>query len=196
MTAIQNHDRHPEPWKGDYLPDLQIDINADGLIELEQQQGLQDPVTVEIHPAQVLYIAQMSGMVRELGQDEAAAREALQSRIRELERDQRRLRLALLACSDRAEQLFQDLVMQHERGHEDLGLEVAKAAALADILDLAKADFEDQFGVVGQSDGGRVSAPTTAQRDATRARQKYADSPRIPPATGEPRDLFGGQAGA
>ncbi|RYF60522.1 MAG: hypothetical protein EOO27_05525 [Comamonadaceae bacterium] len=70
------------------------------------------------------------------------------------------------------------------------------AASLADILDLAKADFEDQFGVVGQSDGERVSAPTTAQRDATRARQKYADSPPIPPATGEPRDLFGGQAGA
>ncbi|RYF49734.1 MAG: hypothetical protein EOO27_33045, partial [Comamonadaceae bacterium] len=136
MTATQNHDRHPEPWAGDYLPDLLIEpVKRNGLIEIGQATGNGEHSSIEIHPSQVLYIAQKAGIVRELSQDEVAAREALQSRIRELERDQRRLRLALLACSDRAEQLFQDLVMQHERGHEDLGLEVAKAASLADILD-------------------------------------------------------------
>lgn len=196
MTASQNrnHDRQPEPWTGDFLPDVNIELAESGLIELEQQQGCQDPVTVAIHPSQVLYIAQKAGLLPEMTQDQAAAREALQSRIRELERDQRRLRLTLLACSDRTEQLFQNLVAQQERGHEDLALEVAKAAALADILDLAKADFEEEFGVYSRDDDGkRVHQPAAGKQDAAMARSKSPVFPETPPKAGEPRDLFNGQ---
>lgn len=195
MTASQNrpHDRQPEHWTGDFLPDVNIEMAESGLIELEQQQGCQDPVTVAIHPSQVLYIAQKAGLLPGMTQDQAAAREALQSRIRELERDQRRLRLTLLACSDRTEQLFQSLVVQQERGHEDLALEVAKAAALADILDLAKADFEDEFGEVDLSDSKRAGLPTTIPQVVMRTASKAAASPL---ATGESIDLFSGKAGA
>lgn len=180
MSANHNHDSHPEPWDGDYLPDLLIEPGKrNGLIEIGQSTGNGEHSAIEIHPSQVLYIAQKLGMVRELSQDEATAREALQVRINELERERRRLRLTLLACQDRTEQLFHDLCLQHDRGHEDLSLEVAKAAALGDILDLACADFEGEFGVVGPSDSKRVYPPTTAQQDA-QARKTPVFPPKDP----------------
>ena len=204
MTTLSNSDRTTQQWSGDSLPDLDIEHNPErGTYWLSQQQGLQDPISVEIHPSQVLYIAQKAGMVRELSTGEAAAREALQSRIRELERDQRRLRLTLLACQDRTEGLYRDLCSQNDRGHEDLSLEVSKSGALADILALACADFEDEFEVAAPSDSKRVYPPTTAQQDAAR----FGNSPVFPgrppkagessrPAAGGGRDLFTGQAGA
>lgn len=204
MTTLSNPDRNTQPWNGDNLPDLDIERNPErGTYWLKQQQGLQDPISVEIHPSQVLYVAQKTGMVRELSQGEAAAREALQSRIRELERDQRRLRLTLLACQDRTEGLYRDLCCQNDRGHEDLSMEVAKSAALADILALACADFEDEFEVVDPSDSKRMYPPTTAQQDAARLRNSPVFPGRPPkagessrPAAGQGRDLFTGQAGA
>jgi len=217
MTTLSNPDRITQQWSGDSLPDLDIEHNPErGTYWLSQQQGLQDPISVEIHPSQVLYIAQKTGMVRELSQNEAAAREALQSRIRELERDQRRLRLTLLACRDRTEGLYKDLCRELDRGQQDLGVEVAKSAALADLVALACADFEDEFELV-DADGGRIYPPTTAQQDAARLRtgpgfpgnstefptKQSRFSHETVPKTGEfpesgagkGRDLFGGAAG-
>lgn len=177
MSANHNHDRRPEAWTGATLPDLQVEHNAErGTYWLTQQQGLQDPVGVEVHPDQILYLGQRMGLVRELTGSEAVARERLESQVRELERDRLRLRLALLAARDRIESLYEDLCTQNGRGHEDLGVEVAKSAALADILDLACADFEGEFGVVGPSDSKRVYPPTTAQQDA-----KARKTPVFPP---------------
>lgn len=182
MSANHNHDRRPEAWAGVTLPDLQIERNAErGTYWLNQQQGLQDPVGVEVHPDQILYLGQKMGLVRELTGSEAVARERLESQVRELERDRRRLRLALLAARDRIESLYEDLCAQNGRGHEDFGVEVSKSAALADILDLACADFEDEFSDRGGTDEARIHSTTSAQ-EAVSSRK----TPFVPMG-----DLFG-----
>jgi hypothetical protein len=51
----------------------------------------------------------------------------------------------LLALRDRSTQLHENVFSCSQRGHTDMGLEVAQSAALADIVDLACAEFEDEY---------------------------------------------------
>lgn len=187
-----------QAWQGsEYLPDLLIEASrTNGLVQIGQSTGNGEHSAIEIAPSQVLYIAQKLGMVRELTGDEAAAREALQVRIKMLERDLRRLGSALNLANDQAQQLYQNIVAQHRKGHEDLELEMAQAAMLSDLLDLYceehKQDDED--------DGRPIYPPTTAQQDVERLRSMkpapaaQAVNPQAARASVKPKDgdLFGG----
>lgn len=193
----------PQQWH-EYLPDLLIESGKpNGLVEIGQSTGNGEHSAIEIHPSQVRYIAQKLGMVRELTGDEAAARERLESQVFQLERDQRRLRHALLSLRDRSEQLHRNITAQQGRGHEDLTTEMVQAAAMADILDLVCADFEDEFAAPGDDDGRPIYPPTTAQQDAERLRSMkpapaaQAANPQAARASVKPKDgdLFGGGAG-
>lgn len=156
-----------QAWQGsEYLPDLLIEASRlNGLVEITQSTGAGEHSAIEIAPAQVLYIAQKLGMVRELTGDEAAAREALQVHIRMLERDLRRLGSALNLANDQAQQLYQNIVAQHRKGHEDLEVEMAQAAMLSDLLDLYCEEYKQD-----DDDGRPIYPPTTAQQDAARLR--------------------------
>lgn len=180
----------------EYLPDLLIEAGKpNGLVEIGQSTGNGEHSAIEIHPSQVRYIAQKLGMVRELTGDEAAAREAMQVRIRMLERDLRRLGSALDLANDQAQQLYQNIVAQHRKGHEDLEVEMAQAAMLSDLLDLYCEEYKQD-----DDDGRPIYPPTKAQQDAERLRSMKpapAPPPAWPRAANKPKDsdLFGGGAG-
>lgn len=159
-----------QAWQdSEYLPDLLIEASRlNGLVEITQSTGAGEHSAIEIAPSQVLYLAQKLGMVRELTGDEAAAREALQVHIRMLERDLRRLGSALNLANDQAQQLYQNIVAQHRKGHEDLEVEMAQAAMLSDLLDLYCEEYKQDV----EDDGRPIYPPTTAQQDAARARSK------------------------
>lgn len=142
MTSTPKHDdQHLQAWAGEYLPDLLIETGkANGLVEIGQSTGNGEHSAIEIHPSQVLYIAQKLGMVRELSGDEAAAREALLMRALIAERDLARLRMAVDLATSMATRLHDNVRTMHGQGHEDLTQEMEQALALVDLLDLINED--------------------------------------------------------
>ncbi len=177
-----------QAWQGsEYLPDLLIEASRlNGLVEITQSTGAGEHSAIEIAPSQVLYIAQKLGIVRELTGDEAAAREALQVRIRMLERDQRRIGSALKLANDQALQLYQNLVAQNSKGHEDLEVEVSQAATLSDLLDLY---CEEIAAAKDVDDVERLRSMKPAP--AAQATNPQAARASVKPKDG---DLFGGGA--
>jgi hypothetical protein len=128
----------------DFIPNLKIESNSDGTVTLESEwTGNVDRVCV--HPIHLRYLAEKMGLIAEVSASDADMLRTERRRVADLTRDQRRLRLALLAVRDRTEQLFKALCAVNDLGHEDISVEVAQTAALADIADLACADFEKEF---------------------------------------------------
>ncbi|MDZ7863366.1 hypothetical protein [Acidovorax sp.] len=198
-TAVPPVNSTHATWSGEYLPDLLIETGRpNGLLEIGQSTGNGEHSAIEIHPSQVRYIAQKLGMVRELTGDEAAAREALQVRVRMLERDLRRLGSALALANDMAQMLYQNIVAQNSKGHEDLEVEASQAATLSDLLDLYCEEYKQD----DEDDGRSIYPPTTAQQDVERLRNMkpapaaQAANPQAARASVKPKDgdLFGGGA--
>ena len=135
------------------LYDLEIELQADGSVNLSQDCGSGNTEYCSLHRSQVQRIAELVGLIRPL----AAADEQAPSTA-ELERTVTRLQRTLLAVRDRTEQLFKALCVISDLGHEDLSLEVAKCAALSDIIDLAVGDFEDDYEMAEKKIYGRPSA--------------------------------------
>jgi hypothetical protein len=148
-----------------YIPNLKIANNEDGTLTLESEwTGNIDRVSV--HHTQVRYLAERLGIVREVSVSEAHKEAMLHRQIAELQKDQKRLRSYLLALSDRSETLFKGLCSVNGLGDVDIGVEVAQCAALADIVSLACADFENQFEIdtLANSIPVPVPKPTQAQQ--------------------------------
>lgn len=150
-----------------YIPNLKIENNEDGTLTLESEwTGNIDRVSV--HHTQVRYLAECLGITREVSASEAHMEAMLRGQIAELQQDQKRLRSYLLALSDRAETLFKGLRSVHAMaGEVNIGVEVAQCAALADIVSLACADFEDQFKIDTPADSTPIPAPKPAQTQPT-----------------------------
>lgn len=55
------------------IPELSIERTNDGLIELEQQNGLDEPDRIQIHPLHLRHMAESLGLVREMSASEADA---------------------------------------------------------------------------------------------------------------------------
>lgn len=173
--------------------EVEITLLADGGVNLEQGANSGNGVQyVSLHRAQIRLLAEMAGLLPPSAPD-CRAPDDLMTHF-EMTRDQRRLRMALLALRDRGETLLRNLHMTEQAGHEDLTLEIAQAAALCDIADLACANFEDEFdcspraGVGGSMPLPKAKAP--AQRVA-------AGSDAAPKATpkASPNPTFGAAPG-
>lgn len=142
------------------IPGLEIEPNDDGTFSLEQNWG-GNIDRVAIHPLHVRHLAEKTGLIRTVLSSEAEMEAALRHQIQTLEKDAERLQSAMLCIRDRAEQLFRDLCLQNDRGHEDLNIEVTKCAALTDIIALAVKDFAEDW----TSD----EQPTYGKRDTANA---------------------------
>lgn len=126
------------------IPHLKIEQLTNGCIRLENE-SVGDSYVVDIHPVHLRYMAEVSGLIRERSTSEEAMEAGLRHQIAVLERDAERMQRSLMCIHTRAEQLFADLCLQHDNGHEDLTLEVAKCAALTDFLELAVKDFAHEW---------------------------------------------------
>ena len=144
------------------IPHLKIEQLTNGCIRLENESA-GDSYVVDVHPVHLRYMAEVSGLIRERSTSEEAMEAGLRHRIAVLERDADRMQRSLMCVQTRTEQLFADLCLQHDNGHEDLTLEVAKCAALTDFLGLAVKDFSDEWEHTEQPVYGK--APPSLQND-------------------------------
>jgi len=115
------------------IPHLNIEVLADGIIRLENE-SMGDSYVVDVHPIHLRLMAEKAGLVREVSASDA-----------ELLRDLGRYKRALLMLRGRAEQLHQNIFNLSQRGNEDMGVEVAQSAALADVAEYICIEFEDDF---------------------------------------------------
>lgn len=177
--------------------ELEIELLANGAVNLEQGAASGNTQYVSLHRAQIRLLAEMAGLIASTPDDLMTHSETT--------RDQRRLRLALLALRDRGETLLRNLHLTQEAGHEDLTLEVAQAAALCDIADLACADFEDEFVCNPKADAGgsipmplpKPKAPARAVRSDIQAMELFEDFVRTNAGTLRMAAKFGdGECGA
>ena len=145
------------------IPHLKIEKLPSGCIRLENESA-GDSYMVDVHPVHLRYMAEMAGLIRERSTSEEAMEAGLRHRIAVLERDADRMQRSLMCVHTRTEQLFADLCLQHDNGHDDLTLEVAKCAALTDFLGLAVEDFVDEWKQKEQPVYG--VAPSSLQNDA------------------------------
>lgn len=115
------------------IPHLNIEVLATGTIRLENE-SMGDNYVVDVHPIHLRLMAEKMGLVREVSGSGA-----------ELLRDLGRYKRALLMIRDRAEQLHQNILGLSQLGNEEMGIEVAQSAALADMTDHICIEFENDF---------------------------------------------------
>ena len=120
-----------EPVMTEMIPHLTIEILGSGLIRLENE-SMGDCYAVDLHPIQLRHLAEKMGLIKKGSVDK--------------DRLLARLKREMLMIRDRCEQLHQNIYGLSQLGHEDMGIEVAQSAALADITDLICTDFENEFG--------------------------------------------------
>ena len=128
----------------DSIPHLNIEVLPGGLIRLENE-SMGDSYAVDVHPLQLRHIAEKMGLVAEMSATEAELLRTERGRVADLERTLDRCKRALLAVKVRAEQLHDNIFNCSQRGHEDLGIEVAQSAALADFAEYVCIEFENDF---------------------------------------------------
>ncbi|RYG08505.1 MAG: hypothetical protein EON92_16465 [Burkholderiales bacterium] len=90
-----------------------------------------DSYVVDIHPMHLRLMAERLGLVRKLSASHA-------DDLRDLNRYKR----ALLMIRDRAEQLHSNIYGLSQHGREEMGIEVAQSAALADFAEHLCVEFE------------------------------------------------------
>lgn len=91
------------------------------------------------------HIAEKMGLIAETSATDAELLRTERGRSADLERTLDRYKRALLHVRVRAEQLHNNIVSCSQQGHEDLGIEVAQSAALADFAEHVCIEFEDDF---------------------------------------------------
>jgi hypothetical protein len=119
-------------WTED-IPNLAIQRLENGNLRLEDK-SFSEGAIVDVHPSQLLLMAERLGLVRDLSASEA-----------DMKRDLALYRRALLGIRDRAEQLHENIFSLSMQGREDMGIEVAQSAALADFASFICGEFEDYF---------------------------------------------------
>ena len=148
------------------IPDLIIDYTTEGLIELRQQNGLDEPSFIELHPMHVRLIAEKVGMASQpVNTSEPLFLEQIGQQLKTISR----LRRDMLRLRDKATDV-QKAIANGDWDHADLAHEMGQANALVDLCDMAVDDFVDDFegrepaklapGVLWQgSNGGRQIDP-------------------------------------
>lgn len=119
-------------WTED-IPNLSIHRLDNGNLRLEDKSYSEGAI-VDVHPSQLRLMAERVGLVRDVSASEA-----------DMKRDLMLYRRALLGIRERAIQLHENIFSLSMQGHEDMGIEVAQSAALADFASFVCGEFEDDF---------------------------------------------------
>ena len=128
----------------DAIPHLNIEVLPGGLIRLENE-SMGDSYTVDLHPVHLRYISEKMGLIAETSATDAELLRTERGQVADLKRAMDRYKRALLCIRGKAEQLHDNISSSAQKGHEDLGIEVAQSAALADFVEHICVEFEDDF---------------------------------------------------
>lgn len=146
------------------IDDLAFEIEGDK-VTLEQDAGCGEVHMVTLHAIHLRHLAESMGMVKTVEASGA-----------ELMRDMARYQRALLMLRDQAEHLYSMMVDLVNCGHNDIGVELAKATALADFASHICNEFEDSYSDrksenEGQPKSAQEKGPAKQQTLALEVRQ-------------------------
>lgn len=109
------------------IPSLEITALPNGNLRLEDKSYGEGAI-VDVHPCQVRLMAERLGFVRSLSASDADVGPPQRA-------DLERLIPWLAMIETRASQLYENILGVSSLGHEDVNIEIAQAAALADIAE-------------------------------------------------------------
>jgi hypothetical protein len=135
------------------IDDLAFEIEGD-VITLEQDAGCGEVHTVNLHAIHLRHFAECLGMVKEVTGNSA-----------ELLRDIKRYQRALLMLRGQSQHLYTMMVDLADSIRDDVGVEVAKATALADFAAHICIEFEGDFSSYRETPPAEAAnAPTAPQK--------------------------------
>ena len=127
-------------WTED-IPNLTIELLANGNLRLEDE-NFGESAVVDIHPCQIRLMAEKLGLVREVYASDVDMLRTERERAAHAIADLERLVPWLEMLETRCSQLHDNILGIGEAGHEDVNIEIAQSAALADIAEQVLKDAQ------------------------------------------------------
>jgi hypothetical protein len=116
------------------IPNLSIQRLDNGNLRLEDK-GFSEGAIVDVHPSQLRLMAERLGLVREMSHTEAELIEQERERTSGLRTELDRIVQWLMIVEARADQLHENIMGVSQNDHDDVHIEIAQSAALADIIE-------------------------------------------------------------
>lgn len=116
------------------IPNLSIQRLDNGNLRLEDK-GFSEGAIVDVHPSQLRLMAERLGLVREVSKAETELLELERERANKLRVELDRIVQWLMMIETRAEQLHDNLMGVCQNDLEEVHIEIAQSAALADIVE-------------------------------------------------------------
>lgn len=123
------------------IPNLSIELLANGNLRLEDE-SFGESAAVDVHPCQLRLMAEKLGLVREVSASDADMLRTERERAAQAIADLERLIPWLEMLETRCSQLHDNILGVAEAGHEDVNIEIAQSAALADIAEQVRKDAQ------------------------------------------------------
>ena len=154
----------------EFIPHLNIEILASGLIRLENE-SMGDCYAVDLHPIQLRHLAEKMGLIHEVSATDA-----------DMVRMVAKLKRRMLVLQKRVDHLASWLCLHSDSQHADLSYEQDYATATADICEEFCADLDEmpsrahpaETQWVTSADGTQVTAASCV---VTRGSAPGADAP-------------------
>lgn len=147
----------------DAIPHLNIEVLENGCIRLENE-SMGDSYTVDLHPVHLRHIAEKMGLIAETSATDAEMLRTERGQVADLKRAMDRYKRALLAIRERSEQLYDNIFSKSKRCDEEMGVEVAQAAALSDFSEHICVEFEDDFTTITNTAKQLMHTPSLASQ--------------------------------
>lgn len=116
------------------IPNLSIQRLDNGNLRLEDK-SFSEGAIVDVHPSQLRLMAERLGLVREMSQTEVELLKQERERADEVRTELDRIVQWLIIVEARADQLHDNLMGVSQNDHDDVNIEIAQSAALADIVE-------------------------------------------------------------
>lgn len=120
-------------WTED-IPNLSIQRLDNGNLRLEDK-SFSEGAIVDVHPSQLRLMAERLGLVREISLTETELHARERERADALRNELDRIVGWLMMIETRATQLHDNIMGVSQNDHEDVHIEIAQSAALADIVE-------------------------------------------------------------
>lgn len=174
------------------FPPLVVELADDGLITLVDptDDGSGNLWRVRVHPAQLRWIAEQADLVREMSASDADMLRTERERAAQAIADLERLIPWLEMLETRCSQLHDNILGVGESGGEDVNIEIAQSAALADIAEQVLRDA--QAALSRHVTPCHANVPAVSRgTDAVRAEGGKGGAPKV-----APKPPIGGESGA
>ncbi|MFN7121893.1 MAG: hypothetical protein ACK4NM_07660 [Hydrogenophaga sp.] len=164
------------------IPHLEIELLPNGNLRLENE-SMGDSYVVDVHPMHLRLMAERLGLVREMSQTDAQLLKQERERADKLRAELDRLVQWLTIVEARADQLHDNLMGVSQNDHDEVNIEIAQSAALADIVEQVLIDAKAALarslvnGDVQPTSGGDAQEPLkTPDSGGVKAPQKRGAS--------------------